>query len=59
MIIEHIDAACVAAFQVIYESPSQFSLEYSRLFGAPLLRDIKNLLQMSPAEETFEFEEAR
>ena len=28
-----------------YESPSQFSREYSRLFGAPPLRDIKNLQQ--------------
>jgi AraC-like DNA-binding protein len=31
------DAANVetAAFQVGYESPSQFSREYSRMFGAP------------------------
>ena len=44
MLTEHLDAA-TAAFQVGYESPSQFSREYSRLFGAPPLRDIKNLLQ--------------
>jgi AraC-like DNA-binding protein len=36
------DAANVetAAFQVGYESPSQFSREYSRMFGAPPRRDI-------------------
>ncbi len=44
MLTEQIDAAS-AAFQVGYESPSQFSREYSRQFGAPPLRDIKNLRQ--------------
>ncbi len=34
-----------AAFEVGYESPSQFSREYSRLFGASPMRDIKNLVQ--------------
>jgi AraC-like DNA-binding protein len=42
MLAEHIDAA-TAAFQVGYESPSQFSREYNRLFGAPPLRDITSL----------------
>lgn len=42
MLAEHLDAA-TAAFQVGYESPSQFSREYSRLFGAPPLRDITQL----------------
>lgn len=42
MLAERIDAAN-AAFQVGYESPSQFSREYSRLFGSPPLRDIHNL----------------
>lgn len=42
MLTEHQDATS-AAFQVGYESPSQFSREYSRLFGAPPLRDIKRL----------------
>ncbi len=42
MLGEHLDAA-TAAFQVGYESPSQFSSEYNRLFGAPPLRDITNL----------------
>ncbi|HEX4179930.1 MAG TPA: AraC family transcriptional regulator [Caulobacteraceae bacterium] len=32
-----------AAFQVGYESPSQFSREYSRMFGAPPRRDIAGL----------------
>lgn len=44
MLNEHLDAAS-AAFQVGYESPSQFSREYSRLFGAPPKRDIEGLLQ--------------
>lgn len=46
MLIESLDAAN-AAFQVGYESPSQFSREYSRLFGAPPLRDISNLREMT------------
>jgi AraC-like DNA-binding protein len=46
MLAEHIDAS-KAAFEVGYESPSQFSREYSRLFGAPPMRDIKNLVQDS------------
>jgi AraC-like DNA-binding protein len=46
MLTDHLDAAS-AAFQVGYESPSQFSREYSRLFGAPPLRDITNLRQMA------------
>ncbi len=46
MLAEHMDAA-TAAFQVGYESPSQFSREYNRLFGAPPLRDIANLRQMA------------
>jgi AraC-like DNA-binding protein len=29
-----------AAFRVGYESPSQFSREYSRMFGAPPRRDV-------------------
>lgn len=44
MLTEHLDASR-AAFQVGYESPSQFSREYSRQFGAPPARDIKNLVQ--------------
>jgi len=46
MLAERMDAAN-AAFQVGYESPSQFSREYNRLFGTPPLRDITNLRQMA------------
>jgi AraC-like DNA-binding protein len=46
MLAEHMDAAN-AAFQVGYESPSQFSREYNRVFGAPPLRDITNLRQLT------------
>ncbi len=42
MLTEKFDAA-TAAMEVGYESPSQFSREYSRQFGAPPLRDIKDL----------------
>jgi AraC-like DNA-binding protein len=50
MMAEHFDASR-AAFEVGYESPSQFSREYSRLFGAPPLRDIKNLNQISTRDK--------
>jgi AraC-like DNA-binding protein len=46
MLTEQIDAS-QAAFEVGYESPSQFSREYSRLFGAPPMRDIKSFVQDS------------
>jgi AraC-like DNA-binding protein len=49
MLIENQDAATVA-FKVGYESPSQFSREYGRLFGAPPLRDIFSLRQMTANE---------
>lgn len=49
MLAERMDAAN-AAFQVGYESPSQFSREYNRMFGAPPLRDITKLRQVSTAE---------
>jgi AraC-like DNA-binding protein len=42
--------ATTAAFQVGYESPSQFSREYGRLFGAPPLRDITNMRQLADVE---------
>lgn len=35
--------AATAAFSVGYESPSQFSREYARLFGAPPRRDVEAL----------------
>ena len=39
MLVEHLDVSS-AAFNVGYESPSQFSREYNRLFGVPPKRDI-------------------
>lgn len=42
LLSESADAADVA-FQVGYESPSQFSREYARLFGLPPISDIKRL----------------
>ncbi|WNZ80898.1 AraC family transcriptional regulator [Pseudomonas sp. P105] len=42
MLIEHIDASSAGGL-VGYESSSQFSREYSRLFGEPPQRDIKRL----------------
>jgi AraC-like DNA-binding protein len=42
LLAESIDAA-TAAHRMGYESPSQFSREYSRLFGAPPSRDIERL----------------
>ena len=39
MLADKVEAA-TAAYRVGYESPSQFSREYSRLFGAPPMRDI-------------------
>jgi AraC-like DNA-binding protein len=41
MLIEGLDAAG-AAFNVGYESSSQFNREYKRLFGQPPMRDIKS-----------------
>jgi AraC-like DNA-binding protein len=35
--------ACKVAFRVGYESPSQFSREYSRMFGLPPIEDVKRL----------------
>lgn len=51
MLLDRLDATS-AALQVGYESPSQFSREYSRLFGAPPLRDIKRLHQSARSDET-------
>lgn len=42
MLVDRLDAAS-AAFEVGYESASQFNREYSRFFGQPPLRDIRNL----------------
>jgi AraC-like DNA-binding protein len=42
MLVNGVDAAS-AAFEVGYESASQFNREYSRLFGQPPMRDIRIL----------------
>jgi AraC-like DNA-binding protein len=42
MLMDGLDAAS-AAFEVGYESASQFNREYSRFFGQPPMRDIKTL----------------
>jgi AraC-like DNA-binding protein len=42
MLADDVDAATVA-FEVGYESASQFNREYSRLFGQPPLRDVRAL----------------
>jgi len=44
MLASGMDAA-QAAYEVGYESPSQFTREYSRLFGAPPARDMAQLRQ--------------
>jgi AraC-like DNA-binding protein len=51
MLIDGLDAAS-AGFQVGYESASQFNREYSRFFGQPPMRDIRNL--RSPGDPPFE-----
>ena len=43
MLTDQLDAAA-AAYQVGYESASQFSREYSRQFGAPPRKDVSRLL---------------
>ncbi len=42
LLTENTDATN-AAYQVGYESPSQFSREYSRMFGAPPIKDVERL----------------
>ena len=50
MLNARLDAAS-AAFQVGYQSPSQFSREYTRLFGAPPKRDVQVLRTQARAIE--------
>jgi AraC-like DNA-binding protein len=51
MLVDGLDAAS-AAFEVGYESASQFNREYSRLFGQPPMRDIRTL--RSPGAQQLE-----
>ena len=48
LLTEQCDAA-TAAHRVGYESPSQFSREYSRFYGAPPLRDVAQLRELASA----------
>jgi AraC-like DNA-binding protein len=48
--VETTDAASVA-FKVGYESASQFSREYRRLFGQPPMRDVEQLKMLVPGHE--------
>jgi transcriptional regulator GlxA family with amidase domain len=43
-----------AAFAVGYESPSQFSREYARMFGTPPKRDVQHLRATTSAAELAE-----
>lgn len=55
MLTENIDAA-TAAFHVGYESPSQFSREYGRLYGVSPIKDITALRSETagiPAEQVY------
>lgn len=47
MLAEDADAS-YAAYQVGYGSASQFSREYSRMFGAPPITDIEQLKMAEP-----------
>ncbi|MGY2575437.1 AraC family transcriptional regulator N-terminal domain-containing protein [Vibrio sp. C8] len=49
MLTENLDAMATT-FKVGYESPSQFSREYSRLFGSPPSKDIKALRESNMVE---------
>ena len=50
MLTDAMDASA-AAYHVGYFSRSQFTREYSRLFGAPPFRDVEQIRQQSqPAE---------
>jgi AraC-like DNA-binding protein len=51
MLVDGLDAAS-AAFEVGYESASQFNREYSRFFGQPPMRDVRIL--RSPAAPALE-----
>jgi AraC-like DNA-binding protein len=48
--VDVVDAASVA-FRVGYESPSQFSREYRRLFGQPPMRDLESFRMLEGVQE--------
>ena len=47
LMLDEGEGAEAAAFRVGYTSPSQFSREYSRMFGNAPLRDTRSLKQRS------------
>jgi len=49
MMMDDVDAN-TAAYEVGYESVSQFSREYSRHFGLPPIRDVKTMRSRNPAD---------
>ena len=49
LLTEHVDVA-TAGYRVGYQSPSQFSREYSRLYGLPPLKDIEAMRGQMAAE---------
>ena len=49
MLMDGLDAAS-AAFEVGYESASQFNREYSRFFGQPPMRDVRALRVVGDGE---------
>jgi len=51
MLVQGLDATA-AAFEVGYESVTQFTREYKRLFGKPPIRDVKLLRATNDATET-------
>jgi AraC-like DNA-binding protein len=50
ILLTHNTDASQVAFEVGYESPSQFSREYSRMFGLPPKSDIKQMREKSYSE---------
>lgn len=50
LMISHTVNVETAAFEVGYESPSQFSREYARMFGAPPKRDLGRLRKIIRAD---------
>lgn len=50
MLLEAVNASS-AAYRVGYESPSQFSREYTRMFGAQPMRVIKTMQQRGENRE--------
>ncbi len=47
MLVEHLDVG-TAGFRVGYQSPSQFSREYSRLYGRSPQRDVQSVRAPAP-----------